>query len=83
MLLISPPASRISEAYPALARLSGALKNYNIPYMVLDGNLEGLLYLINSEIQADDTWTKRSVKGKEHSLKILTSSKGYNYILAS
>ncbi|MCK5673688.1 MAG: radical SAM protein [Spirochaetales bacterium] len=78
MLLISPPASRICEAYPALARLGGALKAHNVPYRILDGNLEGLLHLLNSESSNDDTWTKRAVKGKEHSLKILTSTEGYN-----
>lgn len=78
MLLISPPASRICEAYPALARLGGALKAYKIPYRILDGNLEGLMHIINSEIITDDTWTKRAEKGKEYSLGILTSLKGYN-----
>ena len=78
MLLISPPASRICEAYPALARLGGALKSYDIPYRIMDGNLEGLMHLINSESADEDTWTKRAVKGKEHSLSILTSPKGYS-----
>ncbi|MCK5152869.1 MAG: radical SAM protein [Spirochaetales bacterium] len=78
MLLISPPAARICEAYPALARLSGALKAHNIPYRILDGNLEGLLYLINSKTNFDDTWTRRAEKGKKYSLEMLTSSKGYN-----
>ncbi|MEA1911622.1 MAG: radical SAM protein [Spirochaetota bacterium] len=78
MLLISPPAARITEAYPALARLGGALKAHNIPYRILDGNLEGLMHLINSETSDKDTWTKRAVKGKEHSLAILTSTKGYS-----
>ena len=78
MILISPPASRICEAYPALARLGGALKAHNIPYRTLDGNLEGLMHIINSEILTDDTWTKRAEKGKEYSLEMLTSSKGYN-----
>ena len=77
MLLISPPASRICEAYPALARLGGALKAHDIPCRILDGNPEGLMYLINSEASDDDTWTKRAAKGKEHSLDMLTSPKGY------
>lgn len=77
MILISPPASRICEAYPALARLGGALKTYDIPYRILDGNSEGLMHLINSEISDEDTWTKRAVRSKKHSLSILTSQKGY------
>ena len=75
MLLISPPASRICEAYPALARLGGALKSHDIPYRILDGNPEGLMRLINSETSDDDTWTKRAVKGKKYSLDMLTSPK--------
>ncbi len=78
MLLISPPASRICEAYPALARLGGALKAHNVPFRILDGNLEGLLHLINSESSNNDTWTRRAVRGRNHSLKILTSTEGYN-----
>lgn len=77
MLLISPPASRICEAYPALARLSGALRAHDIPCRILDGNPEGLFHMINSEVPDDDTWTKRAVKGKEHSMAILTSGEGY------
>ena len=77
MLLISPPASRICEAYPALARLSGALKAHNISHRILDGNLEGLIYLTNSETASNDTWTNRAVKGRDHSLKLLTSPEGY------
>lgn len=77
MLLISPPASRICEGYPASARLGGALKSHDIPYRIMDGNLEGLMHLINSETSDNDTWTKRAVKGKEHSLEVLTSLKGY------
>jgi hypothetical protein len=77
MLLISPPASRICEAYPALARLGGALKAHNIPYRILDGNLEGLMHMINSEVSNDDTETKRAFRGKQHSLAILTSTTGY------
>jgi len=77
MLLISPPTSRICEAYPSLARLGGALKAYDIPYKILDGNLEGLMYLLNSEVTDEDTWTKRAEKGKDLSLEMLTSSKGF------
>ncbi len=78
MLIISPPASRICEAYPALARLGGALKAHNVPFRILDGNLDGLMHLINSESSNDDTWTRRAVKGRDHSLEILTSTEGYN-----
>jgi len=77
MLLISPPASRICEAYPSLARLGGALKKHNIPLRILDGNLEGLIHLINSNTIADDTWTKRAVKGRDYSIELLTSPGGY------
>ncbi len=78
MLLISPPASRICEAYPALARLGGALKAHNVPFRILDGNLEGLMFLINSETKGNDTETKRASKGKNLSLNLLQSPKGYS-----
>ncbi len=79
MLLISPPGSRICEAYPALPRLGGALKTHKIPYMILDGNQEGILSLINSETRGIDTETKRAIKGKEQSLRLLRSPVGYTH----
>lgn len=77
MILISPPASRICEAYPALARLGGALKAHDIPFKILDANFEGLMFLLNSGIDADDVWTKRALKGREQSLNLLSSIRGY------
>lgn len=76
-MLISPPASRISEAYPSLARLSGAAEAHSIPLEILDGNLEGLMHLINSPAAGNDTETKRAVKAKHQSLSLLRSSEGY------
>ncbi len=77
MLLISPPASRICEAYPALARLGGALKAHDIPYKILDANFEALMFLLNSEVNADDVWTKRALKDRDQSLKLLSTAEGY------
>ncbi len=61
-----------------MARLTGALKSHSIPCMVLDGNLEGLMYLINSPSEGNDTETKRAEKGRIQTLSLLTSPKGYS-----
>ena len=61
ILLIHPPISKPNEPPAGLARLAGALKARDYPYVILDANLEGLLYLFKKNIPADDTWTRRAL----------------------
>lgn len=62
MLLIYPPAAKLSEPPPGIARLAGALHAHGIDCNVIDANLEGALYLLRYPQQPDDTWTKRAVR---------------------
>ncbi len=62
ILLIHPPISKPSEPPAGLARLAGALKARDYPYVILDANLEGLLYLLKKDIPADNTWTRRALR---------------------
>jgi radical SAM superfamily enzyme YgiQ (UPF0313 family) len=65
MLLIYPPVSKPCEPPAGIAKLSGALKQHGIRHRVVDANLEGLLYLLDSSVPAasiSDTWTRRASK---------------------
>lgn len=62
MLIINPPIVKPGECPAGIAQLSGALKSYAIPHTILDANLEGIHYLMESITEAGDTWTKRSIR---------------------
>jgi len=66
MILIHPPVAKPSEPPAGLARLSGALKSHGINHRILDANLEGLLYLIDSSKTlvrpSSDRWTSRALR---------------------
>jgi radical SAM superfamily enzyme YgiQ (UPF0313 family) len=66
MLLIYPPVAKPCEPPAGIAKLSGALKSHDIRHSVLDANLEGLLFLMDSATsnpkEDSDTWTRRAVR---------------------
>jgi radical SAM superfamily enzyme YgiQ (UPF0313 family) len=72
MLLIFPPVAKPCEPPAGVALLSAALKEHNKPCQVMDANIEGLLYLINSDIVPIDSWSERALKNRE---KILADIK--------
>ena len=65
MLLIFPPVAKPCEPPAGVALLSAALKEHGILCQVIDANIEGLLYLINSDIVPIDPWSKRALKNRE------------------
>ncbi|WP_457552680.1 B12-binding domain-containing radical SAM protein [Desulfobacula sp.] len=68
MLLIFPPVAKPCEPPAGVALLSAALKEHGILCQVVDANIEGLLYLINSDIVPIDSWSKRALKNRENIL---------------
>jgi hypothetical protein len=88
VLLIHPPLVKPGEPPAGLARLVGTLKRHNIPCMVLDANLEGLLHLLGGQMlrrgrdagDVDDTWTKRAVRHLDDHLRLLRNPDGYKNI---
>ena len=78
VLLIYPPVSKPSEPPAGIAKLQGFLKEAGLRVKILDLNLEGLLYLLNTE-EADfsHTWTKRAFKNRFRNIELLKSSYGY------
>jgi hypothetical protein len=81
MILIHPPVAKPAEPPAGIARLSGALKAYDIPHRVVDANLEGLLHLMGkaSICPADglDTWTRRALRNVPKNLKAVRDAATY------
>jgi len=77
MLLIHPPVAKPCEPPAGIARLCGALNHHGINYTVLDANLEGLLYLLNSSPGSLDTWTTRALRHLSGHLDSLRSWEAY------
>ncbi|NOX33384.1 MAG: radical SAM protein [Deltaproteobacteria bacterium] len=72
MLLIFPPVAKPCEPPAGVALLSSALKEYGLACHVFDANIQGLLYLINSDLVPVDSWSKRALKNRQ---KILSDLK--------
>jgi len=67
MLLVHPPACRSTEAPLGLARLAGFLRANGLDVECLDLNQEGFEYLLGLEaprLAAEDTWSRRALKGR-------------------
>jgi hypothetical protein len=54
-----------------LAHLAGALRAEGFQYRLLDANLEGILFLLKTPIEARDTWTRRALKHIDSNLESL------------
>ena len=80
MLLIHPPLSKACEPPVGITRLAGALRGNNISCTLLDTNLEGQLFLLNSKVEANDKWSTRALKNCNNNIEALRSSLLYkNY----
>ncbi|MCK9391652.1 MAG: radical SAM protein [Syntrophales bacterium] len=54
LLLIHPPVSKPCEPPAGIARLAGALREHGISCTVIDANIEGLHFLLNSQRVRED-----------------------------
>lgn len=77
MLLIFPPAAKPCEPPAGIVQLAAALHSRGLPCRVLDANLEGLLWLVEQPCEADDTWSRRAVKGRARNLADLRNGDLY------
>lgn len=77
MLLIYPPVAKPSEPPAGIARLAGALAAYGVPCLLLDANIEGLLYLLQQPGQATDTWTSRALRNLPGNIAALREQRTY------
>jgi radical SAM superfamily enzyme YgiQ (UPF0313 family) len=83
MLLIYPPVSKPCEPPAGIAKLSGAFKQHGIKHRVVDANIEGLLYLLDSAgppASMHDTRTRRATKNMGRNLAALREGSIYRSI---
>ncbi len=77
VLLIHPPVAKGCEPPAGIARLAGTLRTAGVPCQTLDANLEGQLWLLGQTPAASDTWTRRSLKGRDDHLAALRDPATY------
>lgn len=69
MFFIFPPVAKPCEPPAGVALLSSALKAQGMDCQVYDANIEGLLFLIQSDLAAacppKDSWSRRALKNRE------------------
>ncbi len=71
LLLVNPPVAKPGEPPAGVAKLSGALTAHGIRHLVLDANIEGLLFLLHKQQESSDTWTNRARRNIEKHLASL------------
>lgn len=69
MLLLHPPISKPCEPPAGIAKLAGAVNKF--PLTIIDANLDAILSAIQSPIDDNDTWTRRSKKNLQSNLNYL------------
>jgi hypothetical protein len=78
MLLIYPPVAKPSEPPAGIARLAATLHDAGLPCRVLDGNCEGLLWLMEQPWEVTGSWNRRAVKNRERHLATLREPRSYS-----
>ena len=68
MLLIFPPVAKPCEPPAGIAQLAGALRQNGMSCRLLDANLEGLLYLLDTVAAPLDTWGRRAYRNLKANL---------------
>ena len=77
IFLVHPPVAKPCEPPPGIARLAGTLNEYNCSCLVLDANIEGLLFLASTTDTSGDTWTRRAGKHLEANLASLRNGTAF------
>jgi hypothetical protein len=77
MLIIHPPLTKPCEPPAALAYLVAALQAHGHSCTVCDMNIEGLHYLFDTTIPAEDTWSRRAFKHLKQNIAALQENKIY------
>jgi hypothetical protein len=84
MLLIYPPVAKACEPPAGIAKLSGALKSHGVKHAVIDANIEGMLFLMDSfaanPTACSDTWTGRAVRNYTRNIAVLKDMRLYRSI---
>jgi len=77
VLLIFPPIAKACEPPAGIARLAGTLAAHGIPCRLWDANLEGQLWLMEQQPEANDTWTGRAWRSRKAHLASLQDPRTY------
>jgi len=77
MLIVHPPLARSCEPPAALAHLAGALQRNGLPCRIVDMNIEGILSLLSSRVEANDTWSRRAVRNIQDNLEHIRQRQVY------
>ncbi len=77
MLLIHPPMAKACEPPAGITKLAGVLREHGKDCSLLDANLEGQLYLLGLETDADDTFSRRALRNKNTNLNGLRNPELY------
>jgi len=84
MILIYPPVAKPCEPPAGIAKLSGALTYHTIKHTIIDANLEGVLFLMDStrinSAGVHDLWTGRAIRNFARNLDALRDRKIYRSI---
>lgn len=78
ILFIHPPVTKNCEPPGGIPKLVGALRGHGFDCSVLDCSHEGLHFLLNRRLEADDTWSKRAVKNCQRNKELLTTWEAYS-----
>ena len=71
VLLIYPPVAKPCEPPPGIARLMASLNRHGVEATAIDANLEALIFAAASVSSANDTWTRRAIRGLDANLAFL------------
>jgi hypothetical protein len=77
MLLVFPPVAKPGEPPAGIAKLAGALKARDVPCTLLDANIEGLLWLLQQQRTARDTWSRRADRDVQKNIVALRAPETY------
>lgn len=77
LLLIHPPIAKPGEPPAGIAALAGALSAHRINHHIVDANIEGIEFLLQQPLAADDTWSRRAKKNVERHLAQLRTPELY------
>ncbi|MBU2538959.1 MAG: radical SAM protein [Proteobacteria bacterium] len=77
MLLIHPPAAKGCEPPAGIARLAGTLRGHGLNCTLLDANLEGQMFLLNTPNLGTDTWSLRAGRNLSDNLAALRTRELY------
>lgn len=65
------------EPPAGIAKLAGALNRQGVPCLIIDANIEGLLYLMQQPVNASDTWSHRAIRHRSEHIAALQDLKIY------